>query len=262
MRRILVVEGSDHMSPRQAKSNLKVLWDEFCDCLALPRFDQVVPISKRCIADLSDRDAQAALDDELLRLNLGQPDHALLLAWDSKPPWASVLSGNKACRYRETVALYQALDERARVPAALRPQIAARRKDFESRQTASHKISPSTRLVAGSLLALCMDPQFESLFEEEDIVKAALGLSGQAVADWPPNWKKRFPADPKRLLDQAILAAGRHPQRPEIVQKIGLDYTRKQEAWAAHFIRSFAQHRPDAFRRHRICQRLLSLLGT
>jgi hypothetical protein len=259
MPRILVVEGSDHKNPRDPASALQTLWDVLCDALVLPRFDRVVAISKRCIADLSDEKAAAALDEELVRLRLGGPDDALLLAWDCKPEWAAVTA--QLCRYRETVALYEQLDQRQRLPADLRAHVAARRQDFAGRATAQDKTSPPVRLVAGALQALCMDPEFEDLFKDESMIRDALGLRGETVADWPKGWGKRFPREPKGLLDAAIDAAKRHRPRPEVVRRIGLDYTRNQGAWAAHFIRTFAESRPDAFRRHRICDRLCSLLG-
>lgn len=259
MPRILVVEGSDHRPAPDAASGLQTLWNEICDILALPRFDRVVAISKRCIADLSDEQATAALDDELVRRGLGQPGDALLLVWDAKPQWAKITS--KPCRYRETVALYEQLDRRKRLPQALQAQVAGRYQDFAGRAMAKDKTSPPARLVAGSLQALCMDPEFEDLFKDESVIKEALGLRGETVAGWPEKWDKRFSREPKGLLDAAIDAAKRHPSKPGVVRRVGLDYTRKQEAWAAHFIRSFAESRPAAFRGHPICARLCSLLG-
>lgn len=259
MPRILVVEGSDHRPAPEAASGLQLLWNEICDLLALPRFDRVVAISKRHIADLSDEQAAAALDDELVRLRLGGPDDALLLAWDCKPEWAAITS--KPCRYRETVALYEQLDQRQRLPVRLRTHVAARRQDFAGRATAKDKTSPPARLVAGSLQALCMDPEFEDLFKDESLIKEALGLRGETVDDWPKSWDKRFSREPKRLLDEAIAAAKRHRPSPDVVRRIGLDYTRKQEAWAVHFIRSFAESQPTAFRQHPLCLRLQTLMG-
>lgn len=257
MRRILLVEGSDSRPPGAEATALSGLWGAICEAVAVPRFDRVEPIDKGLIERLTEGDA--ALDEEIVRLALCQPDDAIVVAWDARPPWLGATAD--VCRWRETVSLYRRLDERRRLPAPFHRHVQARRLDLEGRNSPHEKHSPPVRLAPGSLHAVCMEPMFEGLFCEEKVIRQALFLTGQEVKDWPKKWTRRSQLEAKSLLDQAIHAARRHNPRPAIVRQIGLDYTRNQESWAAHFIRYFATSWPDRFGEQAVVQRLRILLA-
>ena len=258
MRRVLLVEGSDRRPPRAEALALSQLWGTICDSLKVPRFDLVAPISKGLIEHLEE--GEGTLDEEIERLGLGQPGDALVVAWDVRPVWARLTT--VVCRWRETVGLYEQLHQRQQLPASLCAHVKARWQDLSGRSTPSEKTSPEGRLSAGSLYAVCMDPMFEEIFCMEDVIWQALELTGQRVKDWPPSWNKRAKLDAKMLLDKAIHAARRHKPQPAVVRRIGLDYTTNQEAWAAHFVRSFADHSPDKFGKQPVIQRLRTLLAS
>lgn len=258
MRRILLVEGSDSRPPGREATKLRTLWDTICDSAQVPRFDHVEPIDKGHIARLSANVETETIEDQIVRRRLAQPGDAIVVVWDARPPWSGVTT--TVCRWRETIGLYQELDGRNRLPDLFRPHITRRRQDFEQRKQPSDKNSPPIRLAPGELHAVCIDPMFETLFCEERVIKQALGLVGQNVKDWPSKWVKKQSREAKTLLDQAIHAARRHQPKAEIAGKIGLDYTRNQEEWAAHFVRTFSEHWPAQFREQPVVERLRTLL--
>ncbi|HPH25931.1 MAG TPA: hypothetical protein PLA87_03705 [Pseudomonadota bacterium] len=258
MRRILLVEGSDSRPPGAEESVLSKLWGTICESLGVPRFDRVLPIHKGFIENLTE--GYGALDEEIVRFGLSQPEDALVVVWDARPPWVGVTK--KPCQWAETLGLYQHLDDRQRLPEVFRAHVRGRRDDLEGRSQPKSKQSPPVRLVPGSLYAVCIDPMFEDLFCDEDVVRKALGLANQnAGRDWPRKWQKHNQLEAKALLDKAITAARKHRPQPDIVRQIRLSYTTNQESWAAHFIRYFAQHAPDKFGEHPVVKRLRTLLA-
>lgn len=218
MRVALLVEGSDEHGERQAAAWLERTWKE---CLGPsvggPALVLVEPISKADVVAMNTavRPVGAeAVDLKLKRLGAGTAFDAAIVAWDLHPKWDDE---PKLCRWRETLRLYEGLSASSVLPYAWQQHAAQRLTELRSRPQASARSGPA-QIEPNATLALCMEPEFESLLvSDERALKRALGVIG-SVEGWPRRWRGKVNRHPGHdLVGPAIRAArssgARHPVR-------------------------------------------------
>jgi hypothetical protein len=257
----LFVEGSSAGVPRSAQSWLERIWNsDLATALRLPPFDLIVPISKRDVVAL-DRGLPRPpgcepLDAKMMRLGAGRTFDAAVVAWDLYPAWNGL---DSFCRWRETLKLYEHLSESSLLPRQWRESAATRFSEMRSRNEPSARISPPT-LRPGSVLPLCMDPEFEGLLTaDESGLKRVLGISGRPDG-WPRRWNQagmRQPGD--RLLGPAVDSLPRsHWARRQIRGR----WRQRKNDWGELVLRSLLADEDAAqiLLTHPVCQRLREIV--
>lgn len=83
-----------------------------------------------------------------------------------------------------------------------------------------------------------MEPEFEGILLHETGVKAALGLKGKSVPDWPKTWHRMTDPRPSETLAKAIEAARRIKPKPQVFRKLHLPMRMAKHAWGSFFLKS------------------------
>jgi len=260
----IFVEGSGSSVPSRRESGaLARIWSELLPaalgCASRPK---VIPFSKRDLValDRSKPVPTGALPLDILLENQLKvaPFQAAIIAWDLQPPWDRAVA---RCRWRETLDLYKFLGRSEFLREPWRTRAEARYKALKARPTPATRSHPH-RLLNGEIGALCMEPMFEALLQDERGVRAALGLAS-SPRDWPTGWKRSGLRDPDNaLLKPAILAAQRSKKRGPIIDQIGGDMKTCKNEWGAYLVESLlaGQSTRTRLERHPLACRLRELL--
>lgn len=258
----LFVEGSDPPD-NLTRSSLRQIWNEhLAGALGLSSFSGVYPISKKHLLAM-DPDtppmsgAGEALDQYMTRMHRRAPFDAAVIAWDLIPEWNREAG---VCRWQETLDLYRLLASSKDLDAPWRERARGRWRELTGRPTPSARRRPPV-LGRHEILALCMDPVFESLLcVDEAGVRRALGLAGKNVREWPSGWKKvdvRRPDD--ALLQPAVDAA--RGERTSATRAVRGAWDTSKNEWGEFLLRSLLadpQCAPKLIE-HPICRRLAEI---
>ncbi len=261
---VLFAEGSLGEKRRASGDWFPELWLEVIPrVLGVTRVERVVPINKKHLVALdpaikklrSKTSGTSVGIDELIAAELERsPFDAAVVAWDLQPPWDPEAT---PCRWHETLWLYEALSNNAKLPQRWKEWATERLAELQGR----HAPSARTRvpvLETGAVLAICMDPMFEGLMRHEDGVRQALGVTGRQVKGWPSGWTDT--KNPKRVLQRAIGAARNLRPMPDIVKKVRGDMETAAHEWACTFFGAGNTMLLGHARTHAIGVRLKELL--
>lgn len=265
MRVALFVEGS---APLGTKDHCARLWNgTLLPALGRAPVDFVVPIGKDAISRLRGFRTSTAgpgLDTKiqaLARQEKLDPDlDALVIAWDLEP----IDENQRRCAWDEKVGLYRSLAASPLLKGSRWAHDAQRRADalcgLRGRPPGGTNHS---RVTSGSVLALCMDPMFESLLARDGrAIRRALGLHADPP-DWPSGWGHTDIRDPSvALLERAIDALRRLRPRPRVRRLIRENWPNAKDEWCEYILRQLFADAPQAalLREHPIARRLAHLL--
>lgn len=257
----LFVEGS--LTPHVRRQEmLSAIWqNHIVTALRLKKFDFIYPIDKREFAAM-DPDAPTSgrglpLTERIAnRLNQDGFDVAVV-AWDLIPP---VITGNR-CRWDDSKLLYRAVAECDSFPTLWRNRAAARFAEMNNRREPRMRRRVPT-LVRGSILTVCMEPDFESmLVGSERLVRQVLGLTDGGKVDWP-NWDSHT-SDPVTLLRKAIKAASECRPKSKAFKLIHGDMDTAKNVLGEYILRHIVQDEQcvAGLRDHPISLRLMELMS-
>lgn len=258
----LFVEGSLGEQDRSGRPWLDILWrDRLVSTLGLKPFVRVIPFHKGQLTTLDRKDGlrrSPAMNvglDELIRIEVTRaPFDAGIVAFDLLPPWDT---NALVCRWEETLRFYRSMKNSTRLPEEFRTRASERLAELEARTAPSERRAPP-RLSKGSLLAVCMDPEFESLFEDEIAVRKVLGVGRKLPKGWPTTWGGEGIAL-KTLLSHAINAARSIDPTPQVLRQIRGSFIDRPHEWAAYFAGSGEGKMAETISRHPTSQRLQEL---
>lgn len=247
LRLVLFVEGT-------SGPPLDGLWrEEMAAFLGFPPFERIVGIGKNHLVAMSNanlglrhRTSTVSVGlDSIIANELKKKDFdCAVVAWDLVPAWDSG-SDASACRWRDTLLLYEGLARSKHLPAAWRKAAEQRYEELSSRaEPSERKTVPQP--APNTVLSVCMEPEFESMLLHEAGVKEVLGLKGRPPRDWPKTWKRLQDPRPSDTLAQAIADARQARPKPEVFRKVPLPLREAKHEWGRLFINSAA----GAFRKH------------
>jgi hypothetical protein len=263
LRIVAFVEGSNSGLRGSPKDHLHRLWaSTLVQTLRLHKIERVVGVGKAsivaCCPDMGLRRKSTAMReaiDEIMARELrSAPFDCALVAWDLLPPWDRE---TKACRREEILALYSGIGSSKHLPAEWKKSARARLAELK-RRSAPVARQQASRPVRYSVLTLCMEWMFESMFMNERAVRTALGLVDMEVAGWPGHWS-RAERGPDKLLQRAIVAAQRRRPLPDVFRRIHGDMHTAKHEWGTYLVGHSALR--DHVARDRIGARLIELLG-
>ncbi len=183
------------------------------------------------------------LDALLERLRSAHRIDCFVVAWDLIPPWDREAA---MCRWTETLALYEGLSVSDSLDQRFRDFAANRFAEMSRRSRPSARPSPA-ELMVGSVVAVCMEPLFESAFMDERAMRKSLGVLGRRMKGWPSSGWERNNARASEIIGAAVDAArGAAPTAP-LFRKIRQGYETLKTEWGIHFIESRAfdiKHHP------------------
>ena len=264
---IVFVEGSRQFFGDQQTDPLDTIWRTHMTSLCkLLRIERIVPISKKNITvmapGLSISGVGAIPLDLMINREIQtQAFDVAVVIWDLLPPWNRE---SRTCRWNETVDLFRRLAERELIREPWLGYAKNRYAELVARKT------PGVRkrlplLQSGSVLAVCMEPAFESLLLScEQEIRETLGARGRHIPDWP-NWNLNHPV-PKEILQNAIVAVKRaargSSRSPGVFRLIRGTMENEPNAWGELFLRRLlALPKCRArLRAHHISRRLRELL--
>ena len=192
------------------------------------------------------------LDAVLERIRLTHQIDCFIVAWDLVPPWDK---SARMCRWDETLTLFEGLSLSDKLDSPFRDFAAARFHEM------SHRIRPSARSkvpkpVDGGVLAVCVDPLFESIFMDERAMKQALGVGGKRITGWPIGWD-RDNVDASEVIGTAVDAAREAVPSAKVFRRIHQGYETLKTEWGIHFIQSGAFD--VSIKRHPLGKRLAEI---
>jgi hypothetical protein len=263
---VLFVEGSSYPSIRQERTALERIWnDHLINVAGIPAFSEVYPISKKHLIAMDPAAPQMSgaaerLDQLMARKLVAHPFEVAVVAWDLVPDWNS---SGEYCRWLETIRLYEGLSESEVLPDLWRNSARRRLEELRSRPTPSARRQlPLYR--PGMVYAVCMDPMFEALLTESDLVaRRALGVA-VPPAGWPRGgWGDRSERRPDaKILAPAVAALGNQRPRPRIVNQVRGNMRTNKEGWGEFILRRLRED-PEGQRLlqgHRFAKRLRELM--
>lgn len=266
LRIALFVEGSLGERKRDGGDWFLHLWQStIVQALGLRSIDMVVPISKGNLAAMHPNTAKLKASsstgvrlDQIMaqRLKLKPAFDAAIIAWDLHPAWQPSVD---FCRWEETLRLYRLLASSKELPSLWTTQAANRLSELTARALPSARSNPPI-LQPGSVLALCMAPEFESLLVNESGFKTTLGLKGKQMLGWPRDWDAANVPQPKALLQKALSAARKTNPRPKAFQAIHGDMETSKHEWASFLLTHGSAEFIESVRTHPTGQRLQELL--
>ncbi len=273
LRIALFVEGS--ISPPQARGDpaLNRIWNEVLRSeLNLHPFDSIIPISKKHLVAMDPRSpcmsgSQEPLDYLIARKleiagRLKQaPFDVAIVAWDLVPAWNPE---GEYCRWTETLDLYRFLADSQALPDVWKNQAHRRWQELEARRQPSDGVDLPP-LEQGMVLAVCMEPMFESLLvQDEGAVKRALQVS-ETPRCWPrQGWGNPHERHPDtRILVPAIAAIQSIKPRLRCVKHIRGDMRTNKDGWGEYILRQlFLDPKVrNRIRQHPLPARLVELLS-
>ncbi|PCC73032.1 hypothetical protein SAMN02745121_06506 [Nannocystis exedens] len=265
MRIALFVEGS---APLGSKDHCSRLWNgTLLPALGRAPVDLVVPIGKDAISRLrglrtstSAPGLDAKIQALAAREKLDPGADALVIAWDLEP----IDRQQRRCAWDEKLGLYRGLAESPLLQGSGWARDARRRADaLERFRGRAPRGLNHSRVVPGSVLALCMEPMFEALLARDGrAVRRALGLDADPPG-WPTGWGRADLRDPSaELLEPAIAALRRLRPRPPVRRHIHETWANAKDEWGEYILRQLFTDAPRAaeLREHPIARRLAHLL--
>lgn len=261
LRIALFVEGSAGVGLRRSISWVDEIWNTHLSGLVGGGgFDPIVPISKKDLVSMDKLihrpTGSEPLDMKLRRLGAGTAFDAAVVAWDLYPEWNEL---GAFCRWEECVRLLECVASSEALPNNWREAAAAKANDYAERAVPSARTS-LPQIAAGTILPLCMDPEFEALLTaSEDAALRALKLSTKP-AGWPSSgWGIGGAQRPSE--DLVRRAIGSLPRDNPARRQIRGGWRENKNEWGEYILRSLlkdpAGH--DVLKRHPICRRLAEL---
>lgn len=245
MRVALFVEGSEAPPQRRGKPALERIWaDDLGKALKLHPFALIVPISKKHLVAMDPEKPKMSgssegLDQLMMRRLAMTEFEAAIVAWDLVPAWNPE---GVFCRWQETLDLYRLLAESKSLPKMWVDQAARRHQELSSRPSAKDRKAPP-RLEAGMVLAVCMEPMFETLIvQDEGAVCRVLGIK-KRPAHWPrQGWANMHENHPDtRVLAPAITAASRIRPKLQAVKQVRGDMRTNKDGWGEYLLRGLLE---------------------
>lgn len=241
MRLAYVVEGSQVFDHR-GRELLNVLWREEIAAKVGHLSPQIVlGINKGSIASM--RLAQTALkrttsiaeplDLILERFRVNHNIDCFVVVWDLLPPWDRDAG---LCRWTETLGFYEGLSLSGSLDGAFRECAGRRYLEMRGRQEPGLRGS-IPRLERGAIIAVCVEPLFESVFMDQGAMKACLGLRNIRVKGWPRGWSQDN-RNACGVIADAVDAARETRPRDAVYRKIRDGYETLKTEWGIHFLKS------------------------
>lgn len=244
MRIGLVIEGSHLYHRRTRVDLLEQLWaEEIPRAVGCPRWTKIFGISKGSIAAMRLRQTKLKrttsiaepLDQLLERLRQGHRIDCFVVAWDLVPPWDKQAP---VCRWEETLGLYEGLSLSNALERPFRDFAAKRFKEMRRREFPGARPSVP-QIEAGSVLAVCMEPLFESVFMDERAMRRSLGIVGKRTRGWPTGWDTKN-VRASDVIEAAVDAARGSSPLPQVCRRIRQGYETLKTEWGIHFVKSGA----------------------
>jgi hypothetical protein len=265
---VLFVEGAFTPHPRYAEPLGRIWQTHLVQCLQLIAIDRVVPIDKTYLVAMERPEVnKKKLSgagwqplDLLIARELEKEDFDVaVIAWDLQPPWDP---NAKACGPQEVVKLYHGLSESEALPDEPWRRWARNRfRELGGRKKGQRK--PDTpSLEAGAILAVCMEPVFESLLIVcEQTIMRTLGVKHRGRVKWP-TWNKHRDR-PENLLQLAIKAARQVRPMPEAINRVPGDMITAKNNWDEYLLRKMIEDEQclAEVRQHPTAARLVRLLS-
>jgi hypothetical protein len=259
---VLFVEGE--FAPRhRGPDPLTSIWrDRLPAGLGLVPIQRLVPISKKDIVAM-DRKSRLSgagavpLDARIVAALRAEEFDIALIAWDLLPPWNKNL---EVRRCEEVVRLFRGLAGSQVLPPLWRDHAQQRVQEFEARRAGAAYPGPP-RLVPNSILAVCMEPTFESLLLCcERAIRDALGVESAGRIGWP-SWDQHT-MRPELILQKAIQVVRQLQARPRVMGQIRGDMITAKNEWGEYFLRRILDDERcrEAFLSHPIALRLRDLM--
>ena len=167
---------------------------------------------------------------------------------------------------RLRIALFVFLADSQDLPEVWKSSARRRYQELSARQQPGERVSLPL-LERGMVLAVCMEPMFESLLvQDERAIKRALRISGRTT---PPGWPRHGWGDPHerypdtRILVPVITAINRLQPKPGYVKHVRGDMRTNKDGWGEYLLRQlFADPRARGLlRQHPLIIRLVELLS-
>ncbi len=263
---VLFVEGELTPHPR-GPDFLRTIWQQhLVESLGLIHIERIVPINKKNLVAMD----KAMLNmvsgtgivplDELIARELRREEFDVaVVAWDLQPRWDP---SAEACRWEEVLNLYRGLAEsKAPLDRPWRRWASDRFNELSRRNKEQSNPNPPS-LETGAVLAVCMEPMFESLLIVcEQTIRRALGVKDRGRVKWP-TWNEH-PQRPEYLLGLAIKAARDVDPKPRAIKLVRGDMKTAKHEWGEYFLRNMIQDPRclEKVRRHRTAARLVELLA-
>jgi hypothetical protein len=254
-----------------ADPSLDKLWgDEIPRFLGLAPFDRVIGFSKHHMVAMSNANmnlkhststTSVGLDIILAQELQRKEFDCAVVAWDLVPAWDSG-SDATACRWHDTLLLYEGLARSRALPTLWRQQASERLRELTSRAKPSdRKAFPHP--APGMVLGLCMEPEFEGLLLDETGIKAALGIKGKRLPRrWPTTWKHVSAPRPSETLAKAIEAARSMQPRPPVFRKVRQSLREAKHEWGRLLLSNATPEFRSKILAHPVSERLLLLLAS
>jgi len=248
---------------------LSTIWQShLVNSLGLIDIDRIVGINKKNLVAMEQANVKRkqlsgagmlGLDQRIARELQRQPFEVAVIAWDLMPPWEP---SAPMCRWEETLSLYRGLSESQVLPdAPWRRWAGNRYRELLARNRGRRDRNPP-RLEDGAVLALCMEPVFESLLIVcEQVIRRILGVKDGGRVKWP-TWKDHLER-PEELLQLAINAARQVVPKPIAMSRVRGDMRTAKHEWGEYLLRGMIEDPQclEEFRQHPTATRLVRLLS-
>jgi hypothetical protein len=175
------------------------------------------------------------LDQVLERYRRIHDIECFVIAWDLVPPWDKQAP---VCRWNETLGLYEGLSLSSFLDRPFRDFAANRFREMRQRVRPSVRSGPP-QIEAGGVLAVCMEPLFESIFMDERAMRRSLGIVGKRTRGWPSGWEKDN-VRAVEVIEAAVDAARGSVPLPPVFRRIRQGYETLKTEWGIHFMQSRA----------------------
>jgi len=265
---VLFVEGELTQSPR-GPAPLATIWQlHLVRSLGLIDIDRVVGINKKNLvamekAQVNKKQMSGAgmvgLDERIARELKREHFDVAVIAWDLQPPWSP---SAPTCRWEEVLNLYRGLSESKALPDRPWRRWARNRFNELSRRNKEQRNPNPPSLEDGAVLAVCMEPVFESLLIVcEQTIRRTLGVKDSGRVKWP-TWSE-YLQRPEDLLRLAIEAAKRVEPKPTAIKRVRGDMRTAKHEWGEYLLRHMIEDEQcrERLRHHPTAARLVELLA-
>ena len=243
LRIALFVEGAVTPPPVRGESPLIQIWNEhLCGVLDVPKFEVIVPISKKNLVAMDPAQPKMSgsgesLDELIARKLKTIQFDAVVVAWDLVPAWNP---DDDFCRWQETLDLYRFLAESQSIdlPQIWKRRAAERLTELRSRSSPSDR-PRLPKLKSGGVLALCMEPMFETiLVGDEQAARNAFGLRS-IPNNWPSAaWKSPNVQKPDaEILVPTINAVRNVRPKLKCVKQVPGDFRTNKDGWGEYLLK-------------------------
>lgn len=175
---------------------------------------------------------QEPLDAALERFRVSFKIDCFVVVWDLLPPWDR---NQKTCRWNETLAFYEGLSLSQTLDEQFRTYAERRFEELRKRRRPNER-TVVPQLEPGGIVAVCVDPLFESIFMNESAMRRSLGVSGKRTTGWPTGWESKN-RRASELIGAAIDVAREAIPQQALFRRLKQGYESKTP-WCIHFIES------------------------